>query len=90
LHQGRANVEQSHWPGFAWWPAFSLIAMAAGPNLEVRGSGTIGLLAKWTGITSSNSIIGDSSIFEDKFGKVGMGTDSPTLCIPRSRFRVIY
>jgi hypothetical protein len=59
-------------------PAFSLIPMAAGPNLEVLGSGTIGRLSKWTGITSSNSFIGDSTIFEDKFGKVGIGTDSPT------------
>jgi hypothetical protein len=52
--------------------------MAAGPNLEVLGSGTVGRLPKWTGITSSNSFIGDSTIFEDKFGKVGIGTDTPT------------
>lgn len=58
-------------------PDFSVMPMAAGPNLEVRGSGTIGRLPKWTGITSSNSFIGDSTIFEDKFGKVGIGTDSP-------------
>ena len=28
--------------------------------------------------TSSNSFIGDSSIYEDKFAKVGTGTDSLT------------
>jgi hypothetical protein len=35
-------------------------------------------LAKWTGQTGSNSFIGDTIIFEDKFGNVGIGTDSPT------------
>src|SRR5262249_40087109 len=40
--------------------------------------GMIGRLTKWTGFTSSNSFIGDSTIFEDKFGKVGIGTDMPT------------
>jgi len=29
-------------------------------------------------IPSSNSVIGDTSIFEDKNGLVGVGTDSPT------------
>ena len=64
-------------------PSFSVMSTPAGPNLTVLGSGTIGRLAKWTGITSSNSFIGDSTIFEDKFGKVGIGTDTPT-----SRFTV--
>ena len=45
---------------------------------QVFGSGTLGRLTKWTGFTSSNSTIGDSTIFEDKFGNVGIGTDSPT------------
>jgi hypothetical protein len=49
----------------------------AGPNFQVVGSGTLGRLTKWTGFTS-NSLIGDSTIFEDKFGMVGIGTDSPT------------
>ncbi len=52
--------------------------MAVGPNLQVFGAGTLGRLTKWTGFTSSNSSIGDSTIFEDKFGNVGIGTDSPT------------
>ena len=51
--------------------------MAAGSNLPVVGTGTIGRLTKWTGF-ASNSVIGDSTIFEDKFGKVGVGTDTPT------------
>ena len=55
-----------------------LAAMAAGSNLQVLGSGTVGRLAKWTGLTSSNSFIGNSTIFEDKNGLVGIGTDSPT------------
>ncbi|HEU4389400.1 MAG TPA: hypothetical protein VFV34_16470, partial [Blastocatellia bacterium] len=40
--------------------------------------GTLGRLTKWTGFTGSNSVIGDTTIYEDKFGKVGIGTDSPT------------
>lgn len=54
------------------------MTLLAGPNLQVLGSGTVGRLPKWTGITSSNSLIGDSTIFEDKFGLVGIGTDTPT------------
>src|SRR6185295_4342611 len=48
------------------------------PNLPVFGNGSLGRLTKWTGFTSSNSAIGDSNIYEDKFGKVGIGTTSPT------------
>ncbi|MEW6210102.1 MAG: hypothetical protein AB1631_17175 [Acidobacteriota bacterium] len=40
----------------------------------VSGSGTSGRLTKWTSATT----LGDSSITEDKFGKVGIGTTSPT------------
>ena len=58
--------------------ALSISPMAAGPNLPVLGGGTLGRLTKWTGFTSSNSFIGDSTIFESKFGLVGIGTDSPT------------
>ena len=60
-------------------PSFNIIpAAAAGPNLPVLGSGILGRLTKWTGLTSSNSFIGNSAIFEDKDGFVGIGTDSPT------------
>ena len=55
----------------------NIIPEAAGPNLTVTGSGTLGRLTKWSGFTSSNSVIGDSTIYEDKFGLVGIGTDSP-------------
>jgi len=54
----------------------SVIEAAAA--LPVLGGGTLGRLTKWTGLTSSNSIIADSTIFEDKFGMVGIGTDLPT------------
>ena len=50
------------------------ITPAAGPSLPVTGSGTVGRLARW----GSGSVIGDSNIFEDKFGKVGIGTAAPT------------
>jgi trimeric autotransporter adhesin len=57
--------------------SFSLSPMAAGPNLPVAGSGTVNRLTKWTGF-NSNSVIGNSTIFEDKDGLVGIGTDTPT------------
>jgi trimeric autotransporter adhesin len=40
----------------------------------VTGSGTIGRLSKWT----SPMTLGDSVVFEDKFGKIGIGTITPT------------
>jgi hypothetical protein len=49
----------------------------ASSNLQVLGTGTVGRLTKWTGLTSSNSFIGDTTIFESKDGLVGIGTDSP-------------
>jgi hypothetical protein len=52
--------------------------MATGPNLQVLGGGTLGRLTKWSGFTSSNSFIGDTTIFESREGLVGIGTDSPT------------
>jgi len=56
---------------------FNIVPLAAGPNLPVFGGGTLGRLTKWTGFTSSNSFVSDTSIFEDKYGNVGVGTDSP-------------
>jgi trimeric autotransporter adhesin len=51
----------------------------AAANTPVTGSGTVGRLSKWTGADSSNSFtLGNSIIFEDKFGKVGIGTTTPT------------
>jgi hypothetical protein len=45
----------------------------------VTGSGTPGRLSKWTGVDGSNSFsLGNSNVFEDKFGKIGIGTASPT------------
>jgi hypothetical protein len=39
----------------------------------VTGSGTTGRLGKWTGVDGSNSFTsGNSIIFEDKFGKLGI------------------
>jgi hypothetical protein len=43
-------------------------------NLPVQGGGTLGRLPKWVGF-SSNAILGDSFISEDKFGNVGIGVD---------------
>jgi hypothetical protein len=50
---------------------------AGGSSLAVVGSGTPGRITRWTGSSGSGSSIGDSSIFEDKFGNIGIGTDSP-------------
>ena len=51
----------------------SAVQPAAGSTTPVTGSGTAGQLTKWTSINT----LGDSSITEDKFGKVGIGTTSP-------------
>src|SRR5262245_49573729 len=66
--------------GFSLMPPGTSLAttMSTGPNLPVLGNGTIGRLTKWTSFSSSNSIIGNSTIFENKDGLVGIGTDSPT------------
>ena len=57
--------------------AFTITPMATGP-LPVTGNGTLGRLTKWSGFTSSNSAIENSTIYEDKFGLVGIGTEAPT------------
>src|SRR5262245_31452350 len=54
------------------------ITPTALPNVAVMGYGTIGRLSKWTGFTSTNSFLGDSTIFETKEGLVGIGTTTPT------------
>jgi hypothetical protein len=54
------------------------IAPAAASN-PVVGSGSAGQITKWTGIEGTNTYtVGDSNIFEDKFGKIGIGTRTPT------------
>lgn len=56
----------------------SQIFAAAGSN-PVVGSGTPGQITKWTGVFGSSTYsIGDSNIFEDKYGRVGVGTTAPT------------
>jgi hypothetical protein len=53
------------------------VAPAAGTS--VSGSGTPGQLVKWTGVEGSNSYSpGNSLITEDKFGKAGIGTMTPS------------
>src|SRR5512138_1839357 len=46
---------------------------AASSTLPVAGSGTVGQLTKWTGLTSSSALVGDSVITEDKLGNIGIG-----------------
>lgn len=54
------------------------VAPSTGSN-PVVGSGTPGQITKWTGVSGSNTFtVGDSNIFEDKFGRVGIGTRTPT------------
>jgi len=46
---------------------------------SVIGSGTPGQITKWTGVYGSSTYtIGDTSITEDKFGNIGIGTRTPT------------
>ena len=76
-----AQVRPSRRAGFSLMgpTAAGVGPMAAGGlNIPVVGGGTIGRLPKWTGFTSANSVISDSTIFEDKYGLVGIGTDTPT------------
>jgi hypothetical protein len=55
----------------------NLVPTASGN--PVTGSGTAGRLSKWTGVDGSNTFtLGNSIIFEDKFGKLGIGTITPT------------
>jgi hypothetical protein len=45
----------------------------------VAGSGQAGRISKWIGVDGSNTFtIGNANIFEDKFGKIGIGTIAPT------------
>ncbi len=54
----------------------NLQSAAANP---VTGGGTPGRISRWTGVDGSNTFtLGNSNIFEDKFGKVGIGTTTPT------------
>ena len=59
-------------------PEFSFAPMAAGANQPVFGIGDVGRLTKWTAFTNGQSFIGNSTIFENNNGMVGIGTDSPT------------
>ena len=63
-------------PAFSLMPSFSISPTAAA---AVTGSGSSGRLSKWTGVFGTNTYtLGDSNIFEDKFGKIGIGTTTPT------------
>ena len=44
----------------------------------VVGGGTASQLTKWLGSSSTTNLIGDSTITEDKFLNVGIGTSTPT------------
>lgn len=55
------------------------VVTPAASSATVTGSGTVGRIAKWTGVDGANSFsIGNTNLFEDKFGKVGIGTIMPT------------
>jgi hypothetical protein len=52
---------------------------ASSTSTPVVGSGTAGQMTRWTGVDGSNTFsVGDSNVTEDKFGKVGIGTRTPT------------
>lgn len=53
------------------------LAPSAASN-PVVGSGTVGHIARWLGSDGNTFTIGNSNIYEDKFGKVGIGTKTPT------------
>jgi hypothetical protein len=50
-------------------------------SAQVTGSGTPGRISKWSGVSGSTTyVLGNSNIFEDKFGKVGIGTTTLPRC----------
>ena len=44
----------------------------------VIGAGTPGQITKWVGVSPTNFAVGDSTITEDKFANIGVGTTTPT------------
>ena len=50
----------------------------SGATQPVVGGGTPGQLTKWTGLGSTTNSIGDSTINEDKYGNLGVGTATTT------------
>jgi hypothetical protein len=52
--------------------------MSAAPG-SVVGSGTMGHISKWAGVSGTTTyVLDDSNIFEDKFGKISIGITTPT------------
>ncbi len=52
---------------------------AAAASNPVTGSGSAGQITKWTGVDGANTYtVGNSNITEDKFGKIGIGTTTPS------------
>ncbi|HKS39748.1 MAG TPA: hypothetical protein VJX74_03990 [Blastocatellia bacterium] len=49
-------------------------SVASDSSQTAASGGTTGRIAKWT----NSTLLGDSNIFEDKFGKIGIGTVTPT------------
>jgi hypothetical protein len=46
---------------------------------SVTGGGTPGRISRWAGNSGASTyVLGDSVIYEDKFGKIGIGTTAPT------------
>jgi hypothetical protein len=50
----------------------------ASSTTPVTGGGTAGQISKWSGFNGTSFTIDDSIITQDKFGKIGIGTTSPT------------
>ena len=54
-------------------------AVPSAVTLEpVAGGGTIGQITMWTGMNGTNFLLGDSKLFQDKSGNIGVGTQTPT------------
>ncbi len=50
----------------------------AAAGTTITGGGNAGQITKWTGFDGISFTIGNSVITEDKFGKIGIGTTTPT------------
>ena len=54
-------------------------ALAAAGSEPVTGSGTPGRISKWSGVFGTETYtLGNSNIYEDKYGKIGIGIPTPT------------
>jgi hypothetical protein len=74
-------LSATSYPGQAQQPVKKAKNQTVAPEAasSVSGGGTAGRISKWAGVSGTSTYdLSDSNIFEDKYGKVGIGTTTPT------------